>query len=282
MKKIKIIIICISIIYGAGITFVFSGCQRDSNHSKNINLESEEAKFSYAVGYEIGNNMKRQKVKLSYDAFTTAVVDVMEGKQERLNKEERRAIMKSMSEKKRHDRKETAEKNKEAGETFLQENKKKEGVQATESGLQYKVVREGEGEKPVSKDTVKVHYRGTLIDGTQFDSSYDRKEPAEFPVRSVIPGWIEGLQLMSVGSKYEFYVPSNLGYGPRGSSVIPGNSVLIFEVELLSIVGKEGNDFQSGDIDAALDAKEKKTDADSPTKKDTTGEKAAKEEKVKK
>ncbi len=122
------------------------------------------------------------------------------------------------------------------GQEFLKENAKKEGVKTTASGLQYKVVKEGDGKSPKATDTVKVHYRGTLIDGTEFDSSYKRNEPIEFPLNGVIKGWTEGLQLMKEGSKYILYIPSNLGYGARGAGgVIPPDATLIFEVELLKV-----------------------------------------------
>jgi FKBP-type peptidyl-prolyl cis-trans isomerase len=123
-----------------------------------------------------------------------------------------------------------------AGEAFLAENASKEGVMVTESGLQYKVITEGSGPKPQATDQVTVHYRGTLLDGTEFDSSYSRGEPATFGLNQVIPGWTEGVQLMNVGSKYEFYIPANLAYGERGAGASIGpNSTLIFEVELISI-----------------------------------------------
>ncbi|MBQ7191997.1 MAG: FKBP-type peptidyl-prolyl cis-trans isomerase [Paludibacteraceae bacterium] len=121
------------------------------------------------------------------------------------------------------------------GEQFLMENKMREGVQVTESGLQYEVLKQGKGQRPEATDKVKVHYHGTLIDGTVFDSSVDRGEPATFGLNQVIPGWTEGLQLMTVGSKYKFYIPQELGYGSRNAGSIPPFSTLIFEVELLSI-----------------------------------------------
>jgi FKBP-type peptidyl-prolyl cis-trans isomerase len=127
-------------------------------------------------------------------------------------------------------------KSKKEGEDFLAANKSKEGVKTTASGLQYKVLKEGKGPKPKSTDTVKVHYRGTLLDGTEFDSSYKRGEPVEFPLDQVIKGWTEGLQLMPAGSKYQFWIPANLAYGEPGNRGIPPNSTLIFEVELLEIV----------------------------------------------
>lgn len=129
---------------------------------------------------------------------------------------------------------------KEDGEKFLAENAQKAGVKTTSSGLQYEVIREGTGPKPGARDTVEVHYRGTFIDGKQFDSSYDRKESIEFPLNQVIAGWTEGVQLMPVGSHYKFYIPYKLGYGERGApGAIPGYAALVFDVELLSIRGKK-------------------------------------------
>ncbi len=133
---------------------------------------------------------------------------------------------------------EKASENSKIGEEYLKKNREKEGVKVTASGLQYKVLKEGTGISPKATDFVKVHYRGTLIDGTEFDSSYKRNQPAEFQLNQVIPGWTEGLQLMKVGSKFQLTIPSSLGYGERGNQSIPGNSVLLFDVELLDVKQK--------------------------------------------
>ena len=206
---------------------------------KDVKLESDEAKFSYAIGYEMGKNMSRRKVSVDHEIFVRAMTDAMGGEKEILSGSERREIITKMSKKQRESEVEEAKKNLADGEVFLEENKKKEGIKTTESGLQYEVLTMGSGKMPALTDSVEAHYKGALIDGTVFDSSYKREKPAEFPLRGVIPGWKEALQLMKVGSKYKLYIPSKLGYGPHGNSKIPGNSVLIFEVELLGIKSKD-------------------------------------------
>ena len=205
----------------------------------DIPLKTEEQKVSYAIGQEIGRGMKAQGITIDVDVLGMSINDALSGKDSRLTPEEMQTAMMNMRKKMIEDRKKKSEENKSAGSKFLEENKGKEGVKVTESGLQYKVIKEGEGAKPKESDTVKVHYVGTLIDGTEFDSSVARKEPAEFGVGQVIRGWVEGLQLMKVGSKYQFFIPSDLAYGPQGRPSIPPNSVLIFEVELLDIVKKK-------------------------------------------
>lgn len=204
---------------------------------KKADLSKDKAKYSYALGYKIAENIKAQNIDLDAVAFAQAIKDVKKGK-EALKEEQRREAMKKMSEMAREKDRKAAEGNKKKGDEFLAANKTKEGVKTTESGLQYKVLTEGKGKKPTPDSVVKVHYRGSLIDGKEFDSSYKRKTPAEFPVKAVIKGWTEALQLMKVGSKYKLFIPPDLAYGPRGNPTIPGNSVLIFEVELLDIVKK--------------------------------------------
>jgi FKBP-type peptidyl-prolyl cis-trans isomerase len=201
-------------------------------------------RVSYAIGMAMARNMKAQGIDLDADIFAKAFKDTVSGTEPAMTDQEAQAAMTAfqaeMVAKKQEEMKKLGEENKKKGEAFLAENKKKEGVKVTASGLQYKVIKEGDGKKPGAKDTVKVNYKGTLLDGTEFDSSYKRNEPATFPVSGVIPGWTEALQLMKTGSKYEVVIPSNLAYGEAGAGgVIPPNATLVFEVELLSIVPPE-------------------------------------------
>lgn len=203
--------------------------------------ESFEQKSSYAVGMDIGNNIKRMGGDFETEYLLAGLGDVLDGKEPAITTEEATEVMgefrRVMQEKSDSERQAQAEGNKKAGTEFLAENATKEGVITTESGLQYMVLEEGDGPKPTAENTVSVHYRGTLLDGTEFDSSYGRGQPATFPLGGVIPGWTEGVQLMNVGSKYKFFIPSDLAYGDRGAggTIGPG-ATLIFEVELLEIV----------------------------------------------
>ncbi|MCG6918710.1 MAG: FKBP-type peptidyl-prolyl cis-trans isomerase [Deltaproteobacteria bacterium] len=206
---------------------------------EKIELKDDKAKESYSVGYQFGQNLKKMEADLDPEVMTAAIRDGLSGKESRLSDEEMRAAVASLREKTvaamQASIKEQAQKNLAEGEKFLAENKIKEGVKTTGSGLQYKVIEEGEGSSPKAGDTVTVHYRGTFVDGTEFDSSYQRGEPATFPLTGVIPGWTEALQLMKKGSKWVLFIPSDLAYGERGAgSRIPPNSTLIFEVELIS------------------------------------------------
>ncbi|MGZ3748277.1 MAG: FKBP-type peptidyl-prolyl cis-trans isomerase [Pseudobdellovibrionaceae bacterium] len=192
-------------------------------------------KASYAIGQQIGGNMKQQNIEIDSDIMAMAMKDAIKG-DSKMSKEEIQQAMMKLQETAMKKQQEAGEENKKKGAEFLAKNKTAEGVKVTASGLQYKVEKEGEGKMPTKTDTVKAHYKGTLIDGTQFDSSYDRGQPAEFPVQGVIPGWSEALQMMKVGSKYKLFIPPELAYGASGRPGIPANSVLIFEVELLDIV----------------------------------------------
>ena len=230
MKKHQVI----ALFLGASL---LASCNKGIN--RDVKLDNDEKKVSYAIGQEIGRGMKSQGIKVDVNVLAASIQDALEGKEPKLKPEEAQKAMMDMRMKMMEDRKQQAEQNVEKGKKYLEDNKAKEGVKVTESGLQYKVLKEGEGAQPKETDTVKVHYKGTLIDGTEFDSSYSRNEPAEFPVNRVIKGWIEGLQLMKVGSKYQFFIPSDLAYGPQGRPSIPPNSVLVFEVELLDIVKED-------------------------------------------
>jgi FKBP-type peptidyl-prolyl cis-trans isomerase FkpA/FKBP-type peptidyl-prolyl cis-trans isomerase FklB len=203
--------------------------------AKKAGLTTDKKKFSYAVGQQIGRQLKGSGLDIDTKVLGDSIADVLAGKESKLTADEMRAAMGKANEAAQAKMESTGKENKAKGDKFLAENKSKAGVKTTASGLQYQVVKEGSGKSPAATDTVKVHYEGKLIDGTKFDSSYDRNEPAEFPLNGVIKGWTEGLQLMKVGGKMKLYVPSDLAYGPQGRPSIPPNSVLIFDVELLEI-----------------------------------------------
>lgn len=210
-----------------------------------LTLETKMQKASYAMGYNMAQTLKAMSPEIDFPAVIQGVKDVANSKSPRLKRDELVALLTEYQEKFGRRRiqkpaidKELAEKNRVAEETFLKENAKKPGVKVTASGLQYQVLKAGQGEQPAASDTVKVHYRGTFLDGKQFDSSYDRGEPIEFPLNGVIKGWTEGLQLMKKGAKFKFWIPFNLAYGPAGGRGIPPASTLVFEVELLDITKK--------------------------------------------
>lgn len=212
-----------------------SAAAQDGGASVPINKEN----ISTMVGMDIGRGLTQIKDDLDVNVVVEAMKASMEGKKTRLTEEQamevRQAFMQQMQAKQAAEEKAAAEANQKEGAEFLAANKKKSGVKTTASGLQYEVVTQGKGAKPKATDTVSVHYRGTKIDGTEFDSSYERGEPATFPLNGVVAGWSEGLQLMPVGSKYKLYIPSDLAYGERAPGPIGPNATLIFEVELLGI-----------------------------------------------
>lgn len=193
-------------------------------------------KTSYALGLSFGQMLRQQGVKgINYNDFAAGIEAMCEGKQPEISLDEARILLNEYANKVEEEQKKQFAEVKKVNEDFLVENKKREGIITTASGLQYEVLAEGNGEKPTTKDRVKVHYEGKLIDGTIFDSSVKRGEPAVFGLTQVISGWTEALQLMNVGSKYRLYLPSNLAYGEQGAGEIKPFSTLIFEVELLGI-----------------------------------------------
>lgn len=198
-------------------------------------MSTEQNNVSYAIGMSIAESLKNQNLtELDATVIAEAINDLMQGKTPRLSAEEANQIIHNHLEEKRSA---AFMANKTEGENFLASNKSKEGIQETATGLQYEILTEGDGQKPASTDVVSVHYHGTLIDGTVFDSSVQRGTPASFGVHQVIPGWTEALQLMNVGSKYRLYIPQNLAYGanPHPGGPIQPFSTLIFDVELLAI-----------------------------------------------
>ena len=203
-------------------------------------LKTDQDKISYSIGLNIGRNFKSQGIDANPDLVGAAIRDVLKGNKPLLTEEEAMAVLgnfqKEMRAKQMAKASESGDKNKKEGAAFLAANKIKDGVKTTASGLQYKVIKAGTGKIPKATDTVKTHYAGTLIDGTEFDSSIKRGEPATFPVGGVIKGWTEALQLMPVGSKWQLFIPADIAYGERGAGQAIGpNATLIFDIELLSI-----------------------------------------------
>jgi len=218
----------------------FSGCKGKSSDPADGSFGKDP---SYTLGMNIGSSLKYDSIYPDWDQFLQGMKDVLYGNETRLTMEEASKIfneaLKANYEKVEAEKAKKGEERKQAGIDFLEKNKQKPGIITTESGLQYEVITQGNGPKPTAQDTVKVNYKGTLIDGTEFDSSYSRGEPSEFALNMVIKGWTEGIQLMNVGSKYKFFIPENIAYGAqdRGQN-LPSYSTLIFEVELLDIVKK--------------------------------------------
>jgi FKBP-type peptidyl-prolyl cis-trans isomerase FklB len=220
--KLKVIVVL-------GILFLVS----QVNAQEKLVLKNQKEKVSYSIGLNVGRNLgsdlKKQSIDIDPNMVAKGIQDALSGANPLLSNEEVQETMVAFQ-------KEMSEKQKQRGEAFLAENKKKEGVKTLASGLQYKVVKAGSGKKPKLNDTVTVHYRGTLIDGTEFDSSFRRGKPATFPVSGVIPGWTEALPLMEEGAKWQLFIPPKLAYGEPGAGGLIGpNATLIFEVELISI-----------------------------------------------
>jgi FKBP-type peptidyl-prolyl cis-trans isomerase len=204
-----------------------------------VELETEAQKLGYIIGMDIGASLKEQGTELDLDSLIEAVRATYNNEPLAMTPEEAASVRETFIASRRVEAEQQRESmgsiNAAEGDKFLLENRVKEGVQVTDSGLQYKVVVMGDGAKPAASNKVTVHYRGTLLNGEEFDSSYSRNQPTSFQLDQVIPGWTEGLQLMPVGSKIMFYIPSTLAYGPNGGGPIGPDSTLIFEVELLSI-----------------------------------------------
>ena len=211
-----------------------------ANAGEKKELQTTKEKQSYSIGVDMGTRLKSNALDVDPDTLAQGLKDALSGGKLLLTEQEMKdaltGLQKELMEKQAERTKQLAEKNKKEGEAFLAANKTKEGVKTLPSGLQYKVIKEGTGKTPTEKDSVVCNYRGTLIDGTEFDSSYKRGQPATFQVKGVIPGWTEALQLMKEGSKWELFIPSNLAYGERGAgNTIGPDATLIFEVELISV-----------------------------------------------
>ena len=210
-----------------------------AREKSTVILNDDTEKLSYAVGLQVGKSLQSAQMDLKMELFLKGVEDVMAEREPALSDAEMMSVMNAFRqkamEKMESKQQAEAETNLREGEAFLAANAAKEGVKVLDSGLQYRVIEEGSGPSPTASDRVKVHYRGTLIDGKPFDSSYDRGEPVVFGVTQVIKGWTEALQLMKKGAKWQLFIPPQLAYGPSGRPGIPPNAVLIFDVELLDI-----------------------------------------------
>ncbi|MEH6639758.1 MAG: FKBP-type peptidyl-prolyl cis-trans isomerase [Porticoccaceae bacterium] len=237
-----------------GLAFVLVACQPPSpetaaetaaaSNAPDMALESDEQKISYIMGMNVGGQMKSDAFEFNKTSFMAGFDDALSGAEPKLSDEEAAAVVQSFQEKQMAEQQaamgEVAENNLAEGTAFLEENVGKEGVIRLESGLQYRVISAGTGASPSAEQRVEVHYRGTLLDGTEFDSSYARGNPEQFGVNQVIPGWVEALQLMKEGGKWELFIPAELGYGIGGTGgVIGPNQVLKFDVELLKILADE-------------------------------------------
>ena len=218
-----------------------AGAQKSEKQEPSA-LPTAKDKRSYALGIDLGNQLHTLGIEVDPAIFARGLTDARSGGKTLLTQEEVRAaiseLQNEMKRKQAEARAKGMQDGKQAGEAFLAANKKKEGVVTLPSGLQYKILTQGTGPKPTLEDTVICNYRGTLVDGTEFDSSYKHGQAASFPVKGVIAGWTEALQLMPVGSKWQLFIPPQLAYGERGNSTIGPNSTLVFEVELISIQGK--------------------------------------------
>ena len=241
-----------NLLLAAAIGAALMGCNEKAAEPKSVELTQSAQRVSYGMGIGLGERIAQEGMEVDADAFALGMKHALEGSERLMTQEEvmqeMQAFQQQQIEKRKSEQEAVATQNKEAGEAYLAENAQKEGVVTLESGLQYSVVTEGTGAKPAATDTVEVHYRGTLIDGTEFDSSYKRNSTVSFPVNGVIAGWTEALQLMPVGSKWNLYIPSDLAYGPGGTGgPIGPNATLIFEVELVAIKGDDETEAQAAE-----------------------------------
>jgi FKBP-type peptidyl-prolyl cis-trans isomerase FklB len=232
----RIVIVLISLV----ILLPFLSLATDQNKDSNVELKTFADKISYVLGQEIGSGFKESPTNINLDLFMRGIKDSLNDQKSLLDPDEANQIKQEFSRQVQESRAKKiaaiSEKNQQVEAAFMAENKNKEGVVTTESGLQYMELKKGDGSKPTRSDTVTVHYRGALLDGTEFDSSYERDHPATFQVAGVIAGWTEALQLMNIGSRFRLYIPSKLAYGKRGAGgKIGPNEMLIFDVELLEI-----------------------------------------------
>lgn len=219
-----------------------AGCDKmKSGGGSSSTGGADEDKYSYALGQQFGKNLAALDVPVNKRVLMNSLEDALNKKPSKMDDKQIQEAMMMLRDARMGKMKEVGEKNKKAGDDFLAKNKEDKDVKTTASGLQYKIISEGKGAKPLASDMVEVHYAGTLTDGTEFDSSYKRNAPATFPVSGVIKGWTEALQLMNEGSKWKLFIPADLAYGSMDRPGIPANSVLVFDVELLKVIkqGKE-------------------------------------------
>jgi FKBP-type peptidyl-prolyl cis-trans isomerase FklB len=200
-----------------------------------VTLKTPKEKLSYIIGVQTANDLKRQSIDVDPALVSKGLQDAMLGNKLLISDQEAKDFIAAYQKERAEERKKLGERNKQEGTVFLAENKKKEGVKTLPSGLQYKIIKEGTGKTPMASDTVVTQYKGTFINGTEFASSYQRNEPATFPVKGVMPGWTQALQMMKEGSKWQLFVPPELAYGEQGAGPIGPNATLIFEVELVAV-----------------------------------------------
>jgi FKBP-type peptidyl-prolyl cis-trans isomerase FklB len=213
--------------------------QAQKKKKGDVPILTTQDSISYIIGTDVGGSFKKNQIEINVDVFVKGLTDAMKGNDSLISEAKKMAIMTKfqteLQAKQQANMTKEAEANKAIGKAFQDENRKKDGVKETSTGLQFKVIQEGTGKSPTASSKVTVNYEGKFIDGKIFDSSYERGQTATFPLNGVIKGWTEGLQLMKEGATYEFYIPSNLAYGDQGNQAIPGGSLLIFKVELLKV-----------------------------------------------